>query len=129
MVTLDYEHSTSIDEFRTCIAGVLEDNLVHKIKSSVKFSLMFDESTNVSIHQNISTYLFGIDSLFRANAESIFDKVIEMLQVRGISLSSLCGLSTYGAAVMLGHKSGVFLVLLICHFSHIINHLIEIIGA
>ena len=61
---------------------------------------MFDESTNVSIHQNISTYLFGIDSLFRANAESIFDKGIEMLEVKGISLSTLCGLSTDGAAVM-----------------------------
>ena len=120
----DYEHSTSIAEFQSCIAGVLEDQLVDKIRSSGKFSLMFDESTDVSVHQNMimyvrvleadvlgyttpGTYFFGIDSLFKANAESIFDKVTEMLQVKGISLSNLCGVSTDGAAVMLGHKSGV----------------------
>ena len=86
---------------------------------------MFDEITDVSIHQNMimyvrvlesdelgyttsGTYFIGIDSLlFRANAESIFDNVIEMLEVKGISLSNLCGFSTDGAAVMLGHKSDV----------------------
>ena len=78
---------------------------------------MFDESTNASIQQNMimyvrvlesdelgyttsGTWFIGIDSLFRANAESIFDKGIEMLEVKGISLSTLCGLSTDGAAVM-----------------------------
>ncbi|XP_053398207.1 E3 SUMO-protein ligase KIAA1586-like [Mercenaria mercenaria] len=32
---------------------------------------------------------------------------MEMLKVKGISLSNLCGVSTDGAAVMIGHKSGV----------------------
>ena len=75
-----YEYSTSIDDFQSCITSVLEDELIAKLRSSVNYSLMFYESTDVSVHQKMimyvrllendelgytaaSTYFFGIDIL------------------------------------------------------------------
>lgn len=75
---------------------------------------MLDESTDISVHQNLITYVriletdafgtvaphtyfLGIDELYRANAESIFGKVIGMLGKKGINVSNLCDVSTDGA--------------------------------
>ncbi|XP_045215333.2 zinc finger protein 862-like [Mercenaria mercenaria] len=119
-----YEHNTSIGEFQDCLADVLREDLLVKVKQSGIFSLMFDESMDVSVHQNLisyirvletndfgtvepHTYFLGINQLNRANSESIFGKVLEMLGKKGIDISNLCGVSTDGAAVMVGNKSGV----------------------
>lgn len=85
---------------------------------------MLDESTDISVHQNLIIYIrllekdaldnvepcthfLSIDSLSCANAESIYDKVMTTLETKGISFKNLCGVSTDGASVMLGQKSGV----------------------
>ncbi|XP_052797650.1 E3 SUMO-protein ligase KIAA1586-like [Mya arenaria] len=119
-----YEHSSSIDAFQDALSSVIEEELLCKIRDSVKFSLMLDESTDISIHQNLivyirvlecnhvdivepQTYFLGIDSLYRANAESIFIKLTCMLEQKGIDIVKLCGVSTDGASVMVGSKSGV----------------------
>ena len=119
-----YSHSTSIFDFQSAIASVLEDSMLSKVQESGKFSLMFDESTDVSVHQNLivyirvlesdvlgyvepHTYFLGIESLERANADSIFSKVVQMLDCKGIDISKLCSVSTDGASVMVGSRSGV----------------------
>ncbi|XP_053388248.1 zinc finger protein 862-like [Mercenaria mercenaria] len=119
-----YEHSDSTNEFQDSIAAVIEDEILEKVKSSGKYSLMFDESTDISVHQNLimyirvletdclgvvnpNTHFFSIDSIERANAESIYAKVLSTLSQKGIQLSGLCGVSTDGASVMVGNKSGV----------------------
>ncbi|XP_045172112.2 uncharacterized protein LOC123534103 [Mercenaria mercenaria] len=119
-----YEHNTSIGEFQDCLADVLREDLLVKVKQSGKFSLMFDETTDISVHQNLisyirvletngfgtvepHTYFLGINQLNRANSESIFGKVLEMFGKKGIDISNLCGVSTDGEAVMVGNKSGV----------------------
>lgn len=56
---------------------------------------------------NPKTYFFCIDSLECANAESIYAKVLGTLNQKGIHLSGLCDVSTDGASVMIGNKSGV----------------------
>ncbi|XP_052264597.1 E3 SUMO-protein ligase KIAA1586-like isoform X2 [Dreissena polymorpha] len=119
-----YEHSASVDDFQEALSAVIEDELLTKVKTSGKFTLMMDESTDISVHQNLIMYIrclefdslgnaepvthfFAIDSLERANAESIHRKVLDTLLKKGIDISKLCGISTDGAAVMTGNKSGV----------------------
>ena len=119
-----YQHHSSVTDFQSSMSAVLEDELLDKINESKKFSLMFDESTDVSVHQNLimyirlleadtfgnvepHTYFLSIDSLERANAESIYSKVLHTLDKKGIDLRGLCGVSTDGANVMVGHRSGV----------------------
>ena len=86
---------------------------------------MFDESTDVSVSQNLIIYVrylvvnqassrielvtsfLAIRSLFRANAESITREILDVLNEKKIPLDRLTGLATDGAAVMTGKKSGV----------------------
>ena len=119
-----YQHNTSIGDFQQSIADVLRAELLSKINKSGKFSIMLDESTDISVHQNLivyirlletdcvgtvepHTYFLGISDFHRANAECIYGKVVDMLAQKGIKIDGLCGVSTDGAAVMVGNKSGV----------------------
>ncbi|WAR18320.1 hypothetical protein MAR_000158 [Mya arenaria] len=84
---------------------------------------MLDESTDISIHQDLmmnirvlkrnhvdivepQTYLLGKDSLYRANAKSIFSKMTCILEQKGIYVKAMLG-NTDGASVMIGSKSCV----------------------
>ncbi|XP_053383125.1 E3 SUMO-protein ligase KIAA1586-like [Mercenaria mercenaria] len=119
-----YEHHSSIGEFQEALAGVLVENLQQKLLKSPKFSLMFDESTDTSVSQNLIVYIRSLDydvfdfatsntcflaisSLHRANADAIYSKVLQLLSQKGLDLSNLCGVCTDGASVMIGSKSGV----------------------
>ncbi|XP_076308476.1 zinc finger protein 862-like [Tachypleus tridentatus] len=85
---------------------------------------MIDENTDISVKQNLvsyicvlemdqfgtvtpQTYFLGICELYKANAENIFTKVISMLSEKGIEVKNSCSVSSDGAAVMVGSKSGV----------------------
>lgn len=119
-----YEHNTSIQDFQDCIVSVIENEVLEKVSKSKKFSIMIDESTDISVKQNMicyvrvleydscgnatpQTYFLGLSELYRANAEGIYSKVVDMLKNKGIDLLNLCSVSTDGASVMVGNKSGV----------------------
>ncbi|KAH3703198.1 hypothetical protein DPMN_078229 [Dreissena polymorpha] len=51
-----YEHSSSVSEFQNCMADVLRSDL-QKIQTSCKYSIMIDESTDISVKQNLVTYV------------------------------------------------------------------------
>ncbi|XP_053384112.1 uncharacterized protein LOC123537389 isoform X2 [Mercenaria mercenaria] len=101
-----YEHHSSIGEFQEALAGVLVENLQQKLLKSPKFSLMFDESTDTSVSQNLIVYIRSLDydvfdfatsntcflaisSLHRANADAICSKVLQLLSRMSIALATL----------------------------------------
>jgi len=102
---------------------VIVDELVGQVKGSGVFSVMLDESTDVSVHQNCVVYVrylasiggkvqpvtqfLGIRQLSLANAESIHSELISLIESFGFALDNLAGVSTDGASVMVGCKSGV----------------------
>lgn len=45
-----YTHNQSIQEFQQSIAGVIEDRLLDRVRESGFFSVMIDESSDVSVH-------------------------------------------------------------------------------
>ncbi|KAH3768783.1 hypothetical protein DPMN_170000 [Dreissena polymorpha] len=51
------EHSSSVSEFQNCMADVLRSDLLQKIQTSCKYSIMIDESTDISVKQNLVTYV------------------------------------------------------------------------
>jgi hypothetical protein len=118
-----YEHHSSIDEFQLSLAQVVEDRLVDRVRKSGVFSVMLDESTDVSVHQNMvvyvrildqvlgkskaSTHFLGIRQLASATADSITSEVVQLLKDKGIDISGLVGVATDGASVMVGCKKGV----------------------
>ena len=55
---------------------------------------MIDESTDISVKQNLVTYVletdeFGMAELQRANAESIYENVVNLLGRKGIDIQHL----------------------------------------
>ena len=53
------------------------------------------------------TYFLGITKLGRANAESIHTALLEILCTKRIDIMLLRGITTEGAVVMVGNKSGL----------------------
>ncbi|KAJ8303661.1 LOW QUALITY PROTEIN: hypothetical protein KUTeg_018771 [Tegillarca granosa] len=118
-----YAHNQSIQEFQAAISKVLEDKLLDKVEASKEFSIMIDESTDVSVHQNLLVYIriveeigarweprsyfLGVRQLASATADSITREVLDVLTSKGLDVGDMVGISTDGAAVMVGSKSGV----------------------
>lgn len=119
----NYEHHSSIKEFQQSIAEVIVDDLVKEVSDSGVFSIMLDESTDTSVHQNLVCYVrylatlsgrvepvtrfLGIKQLSSADAESIFKEVVDLIEIFGLDISNLVGVATDGASVMVGCRSGV----------------------
>ena len=53
----DYSHHSSFKDFQLVISGVIREDLICNVKNSDCFSLMFDESTDVSVSQNLIIYI------------------------------------------------------------------------
>ena len=98
--------------------------LSQKLMRSPRYPLMFDESTDISVHQNLivyirllecdmsstvttNTFYLSITDLHMANADAIYSKILLILSEKGLDISNLCGVCTDGAAVMVGTKSGI----------------------
>ena len=54
---IDYSHHSSVKDFQLVIYGVIREDLICNVKNSDSFSLMFDESTDVSVSQNLIIYI------------------------------------------------------------------------
>ncbi|KAH3774568.1 hypothetical protein DPMN_175950 [Dreissena polymorpha] len=88
------------------MADVLRSDLLQKIQTSCKYSIQIDESTDISVKQNLVTYVrllepdefgmalphtyfLGVAELQRANAESIYENVVNLLGRKGIDIQHL----------------------------------------
>ena len=117
----NYTHHSSTKEFQQSLVEVVVDELVSEVGESGVFSIMLDESTDVSVSQNVYvrylasvggrvtpvTWFLGIKQLSVATAESIFSELVSLLGSFNFKLDKLVGVSTDGASVMVGCKSGV----------------------
>nr|XP_022317923.1 zinc finger protein 862-like [Crassostrea virginica] len=84
---------------------------------------MSDESSDVSVHQNLVVYVryleqafgrlhartsfLGLRQLEIANSDSIREQVVKLLVDKGLDVSKLAGIATDGASVMVGCREGV----------------------
>ena len=118
-----YEHSDSVQEFQDAISTVImEDNL--KSLGDKPYSIMIDESTDISVDQNLLIYcryltqnlgrfepksvLLGVRKLREgATADKVTHAIFECLSECNLDKYNMCGIATDGAAVMVGRHSGV----------------------
>ena len=99
--------------------AVIDNNLQRKLKKSKFYGLELDESTDISVSQNLMIYIRGVvdgyvethflsvKQLRGCTAEDIFESTKAVMKDKGISVSNLISLGTDGASVMRGSKSGV----------------------
>ncbi|KAJ8050038.1 Zinc finger MYM-type protein 6 [Holothuria leucospilota] len=120
-----YTSRKSIQKYLKCLSDVLEKDILEELKSSQQFSLMFDETTDCSVREqmvlraryihsvnieNIEVrYLKIIDCLtdrHTLDAETISSIVVKYIEDHDLSYKHLKGIGTDGAAVMTGRSNG-----------------------
>ncbi|CAG2192260.1 Fibrinogen C domain-containing protein 1-A,Fibrinogen C domain-containing protein 1,Fibrinogen C domain-containing protein 1-B,Angiopoietin-1,Fibrinogen-like protein A,Angiopoietin-4 [Mytilus edulis] len=118
-----YEHSNSIHDFQDAISTVIIEDIIKSVDNK-PYSIMIDESTDISVDQNLLIYirflnqslgkfepkscLLGVRKLRDgATADKITQEIFESLNDFNINISNMCGIATDGAAVMVGRHSGV----------------------
>ena len=118
-----YESWQSVTELQQALAQVCDDVLLGSVRKYGGFSIMLDESTDVSVHQNMVVYVryreevrsrreartdfLGIRRLDVVTADRIVSEVFCLLREKGIVVGNMVGVATDGASVMLGCKKGV----------------------
>lgn len=117
-----YLSDRSAEEFQNALALVCENNLNDKIKQSNVFSIMCDESDDVSICKKLIVYLRMIPKggnfvpethfldnidIDKGDAETLHNSLKSCAENKNIPLKKIMFLGSDGASVMTGVKSGV----------------------
>ncbi|XP_033977285.1 zinc finger protein 862-like [Trematomus bernacchii] len=114
-----YRHSDSVDDMEKAIDEVLIKQLDEKLKKSDFIGIIIDETVNITVDKKLIIYVKlqikgKVETCFLGNydvhsgtAQCIFDKVDEVLRERDVKLSSVIGLGSDGASVMMGKRAGV----------------------
>lgn len=115
-----YQHSDSIHEMQEAICKVISSDVIKELKEAKFYSVLLDESTDISVQQNLLIFVrhvnalgepvtkyLQIEKLKGATAEIIYTVLQNVLQQHGLGLSSCVAVATDGAANMTGSKSGV----------------------
>ena len=118
-----YEHSSSVHEMQECMVEVINDQFKSDLGDS-KFSIMVDESTDISVDQNMIIYVRYLEQSLGtykptsvlldvcklkdgATANQLKLSILGSLHTHKLNIDNLVGISTDGAAVMTGRKRGL----------------------
>ena len=114
-----YQGKMAAWQFVEALNQVVEDQILQELKSSPFFSLMADESTDISVSKNLLLYVrylkqgksltryLKLASLTQGNAETIYSTISDFLSCNNIEKLNLVGWASDGCEVMLGIHSGV----------------------
>ena len=128
------KHSTW--EFVHALNRVVENSGLEKIRKAAFYSLLIDESNDISVTKNLMMYVQFIDGeekrvrvmylktlpLKSCDADSILLAIVEFFQSIQVDLLKMVMFTSDGAAVMLGCNNGVFVKLRDTYVSHLIEH-------
>ncbi|XP_071154595.1 zinc finger protein 862-like [Mytilus edulis] len=119
--TVAYTSHQSITEFQSVLSSIVKKNKIFDINNSAGFSISIDESTDLANKKRLITFVEYIHNHVKetcflsniqissgtANAEMITNLVLTDLKSNGLDINKLYGISTDGASVMTGKKTGV----------------------
>ena len=115
-----YRSRQIVGEFLQSISRQLEEDTLQQLVSSTYFSIMTDESTDISVLKqlvlvvryllptgDVTTSFLAIDDLPDGTAETIEAAILKITDTKSVDLSKLRGFGSDGAPVMCGSRSGV----------------------
>jgi hypothetical protein len=116
-------HSDTVIDIQTSLVAVL-DNLVNAdLQKCSFFSIMCDESADLSVNKNLIIYvryvcngkaqtkLLGNVKLKDCTSQGIEKQLLAMLKERKLDIYRMVGFGSDGASVMTGRKNGVGVLL------------------
>ena len=116
-----HRSSYSIWEFVHALNGVVEADDMNKLKQARYFSLLLDESNDISNTKNLLIYCQYLDSMKKkvelkfmkllsleeCDAQAIFIAVTDFFSQNEVTTQKLIMFTSDGASVMLGRSNGV----------------------
>ena len=116
-----HRSSYSIWEFVHALNGVVEADDMNKLKQARYFSLLLDESNDISNTKNLLIYCQYLDSMKKkvelkfmkllsleeCDAQAIFIAVTDLFSQNEVATQKLIMFTSGGASVMLGRSNGV----------------------
>ena len=133
-----YRSHAIIGEFLKVLAAVVEEQQFSALKCSNFFSLLTDESTDISVKKQlvlVARYQIGkevrtsfvdIQDIADGTAHTIVQAIHSFIAKRSLDIDKLRGFATDGASVMVGCRNGVATQLKQCCPSlisiHCVNH-------
>ena len=123
-------------EFVHALNSVVENNDISKLKEASFFSLLLDESNDISVTKNLMVYVQFVDvtsnsvevmflrnaPLSTCDADSIVSVITEIFTTMGVNLKKMIMFTSDGAAVMLGCNNGVYVKLKALSTPHLIEY-------
>ena len=116
----NYQGKMAAWQFVESLNLVLEGQITEDLKASPYFSLMADESTDISVTKNLILYVrylkpdqrsvtryFKLLSLAQSDAATIYSVISDFLTSKNIPKAKLVGWASDGCEVMLGIHTGV----------------------
>ncbi|CAC5383238.1 unnamed protein product [Mytilus coruscus] len=123
MKYFEYSSRASLRDIFITLGNAVEGELLTKAKKASCYSLLLDDTTDVSTTEqmicyiqfwdiyDIQTSFLFIENVFAnatsANADALYNLVKSKLDQLGLDYSKLSGLSTDGASVMVGKRGGL----------------------
>ena len=114
-----YTHSDSIHDFQESLACVISDDLLAKLRAADFFSIMLDESTDVSVDKTliiyirvlargqVETHFLEVTHIEQGTAAVLLEVLMGVLEKNALPLRKMAGIATDGAAAMTGCRSGL----------------------
>ena len=114
-----YTSFRHINDVVKVFGEVIWDNILQDVKSSPFFSVMVDETTDVTTNSQLIIYarylkdgksktsFGGTVTINNGKADTIKDAILHFLSTNDLPLQRMCAFGSDGAAVMVGRKNGV----------------------
>lgn len=117
-----YTSRSSGEEFQACVAEAIHSDIIEKIKNADMFSVLVDESTDISISKQMVVYVRVVDPEFnphtyflenitidnpKSDAAVLFQAIEKCIGDKGLNINQVKGFGSDGASVMVGRHSGV----------------------
>ena len=122
-----YTSRQVIDEFLGIMNDMIQESVLQSFRDSTYFSLMVDESTDISILKQLVLYgravvkgklkscFLKIVNLEDGKALTITNAITSYLETAGLSTDRMSSFGSDGASVMVGGRSGVATQLRACN--------------
>lgn len=117
-----YTSKTSAEEFVQCISDYLEDGFKDRLLAASEFSLLTDETTDISDRAELSIFIRYVNSdthkvneeflgmvevVGSKGAEALFNIICEVLENKGIDMNKMMFNGMDGTNTMSGERSGL----------------------
>ena len=115
-----YTSKRIVAEFLQCLSSVIESEKLDNLKCSPFFSLMTDQSTDISVLKQlvivakyilpsgkIETSFLHIGDIADGTAETIEGAIAAFMETNALDINKLRSFGSDGCAVMVGRESGV----------------------